>query len=543
MAIPNDDYPNSPATTGYLQTGGSVTGTLETPGDADWFRIDIDLDHAYLFTVKTADGSAPTFTVWNDTIQMVQYTTQLGGLYTNELVNAFVPFKAGSYYVEVTGAKTGSYTIGMRTAQDDYGNMPASAQPLTPGIPAAARFDYAMDNDRFRLAGVAGNAYTVTLTTDDGTLGSAKSLDLSMDADLYRSEKGYPTTTYRFIATETRDYIFAAHMASYVPPAAGGMPYHVSVSVSDGTGPHAVAVAGSVDGTIRVTFDEGVQLGNDGSITLRDEQGFDVDKWQLGSSTNMHTDGMVLTLDPTHTRVLMPGKYSLAYTIGSVTDASGNSVVQPSSASQLTMLDKTSAGGVALAGKADGTLYNGSASTTDTVVYTGRADNYIVTRDGANFKVIKTPWGKESDTLSGIERIVFSESGDTLALSPDGELGQAYRLYRAAFDRAPDKGGLGFWLHMAESGTSLSAMARGFIDSYEFTTLYGYHPDNTTFVNALYHNVLHRDGDNAGAAFWRDALAKGADRADVLTAVSESHENQEQVAALVGNGILYTPYG
>lgn len=538
MATTTDDYPNNPATTGYLSTGGNITGTLETAGDVDWFRVDLDMDHGYLFTARMADGKEPTITLWNETLNTVQYTNQPGGLYSNSLVNPFVPFQAGNYYVQVSGAGTGGYSVGMRTAPDDIGNGAASARLLAPGTPAAARFDYAFDGDAFRIAAVAGNVYTVTLSTDSGNLGPASFLRLTLDDDPHTAVEGGATISYRFVAGATRDYVIAAEMASSVPPAAGGLPYHVSVSTS--ASPRAVNVTGSVDGAIRVTYDAALKLGSSGAIFLVDEHNNTVENWMVGLSKGVHVEGNVLTLEPTHARTLVPGQYSLSYISGSLVDANGNSA-QSVPASGMTVLDRTSAGGLALAGQANGKLLTGSASTADTVVYSGSSGNYVVSKDGAGFKV-GTSWGTASDSLSGIERIVFSQSGDALALSLDGQLGQAFRLYTAAFDRTPDKGGLGFWLHMAESGTSLSAMARGFIDSKEFTDLYGNHPDDATFVNALYRNVLHRDGDSAGAGFWRDALAKGADRADVLAAVSESHENQEQVAGLVGNGIAYTPY-
>lgn len=41
--------------------------------------------------------------------------------------------------------------------------------------------------------------------------------------------------------------------------------------------------------------------------------------------------------------------------------------------------------------------------------------------------------------LTIIERALFTESKDALALSMAGNLGQVYRLYQAAFDRTPDK--------------------------------------------------------------------------------------------------------
>jgi len=145
--------------------------------------------------------------------------------------------------------------------------------------------------------------------------------------------------------------------------------------------------------------------------------------------------------------------------------------------------------------------------------------------------------------VSDVERVMFTDSDKVVALSLDGHLGLAFCLYMSAFDRAPDHGGLGYWLKAAEDGTRLGDIARNFIASQEFTELYGVQPKDRTFINALYQNVLHRAGEPDGMAFWMDALSRCADRGDVLAAFSESAENQAQAAELVGSGIVYTPYG
>lgn len=50
----------------------------------------------------------------------------------------------------------------------------------------------------------------------------------------------------------------------------------------------------------------------------------------------------------------------------------------------------------------------------------------------------------ETDTISGADRIEFLDG--TYAFDVDGNAGQAYRLYQAAFDRTPDTSGLSHWI-------------------------------------------------------------------------------------------------
>ena len=55
---------------------------------------------------------------------------------------------------------------------------------------------------------------------------------------------------------------------------------------------------------------------------------------------------------------------------------------------------------------------------------------------------------------------------------------------------------------------------------------------------------MHRDPEPGGYAFWVDILdSKKADLVAVLAAMSESAENRDGVAELIGNGIAFTPYG
>ncbi|MDT1853295.1 DUF4214 domain-containing protein, partial [Acinetobacter baumannii] len=72
---------------------------------------------------------------------------------------------------------------------------------------------------------------------------------------------------------------------------------------------------------------------------------------------------------------------------------------------------------------------------------------------------------------------------------------------------------------------------------------YGAGVTDGVFVDALYRNVLQRAPDQGGKDFWLGALADGVGRADVLLAFSDSAENVAQVAALIGNGFAYTPWG
>ena len=143
--------------------------------------------------------------------------------------------------------------------------------------------------------------------------------------------------------------------------------------------------------------------------------------------------------------------------------------------------------------------------------------------------------------LTNVERVSFTDTA--YALDIDGHGGQAYRLYQAAFAREPDKGGLGFWIAKIDQGVSLVASAQGFINSEEYQSKYGLASSNRELVYQYYANILHRAPEDAGLNFWVDVLDqhKGS-VAEVLSAISESPENQHNVGMLIANGFAYTPY-
>jgi hypothetical protein len=146
------------------------------------------------------------------------------------------------------------------------------------------------------------------------------------------------------------------------------------------------------------------------------------------------------------------------------------------------------------------------------------------------------------DQLTGVERIAFADA--TVALDVDGSAGQVYRIYQAAFNRTPDKGGLGYWINAMDHGASFASVAQGFLDSSEYHKAYDGVKSNRELVTKYYENILHRTPDAGGLDFWAGVLDnKAAGTADVLASISDSAENKAGLIGVIGNGFEYTPYG
>lgn len=175
----------------------------------------------------------------------------------------------------------------------------------------------------------------------------------------------------------------------------------------------------------------------------------------------------------------------------------------------------------------------------DTAVFGSLRAQYALSNDGAKVSVVDSTNGGTT-VLSNVERLKFSDQN--VALDIHGNAGEAYRLYQAAFNRTPDKAGVGYWIDALDKGQTLKSVADGFIHSAEFASLYGANPSDTQYVDALYANVLHRAPDAAGYDYWLHTLAV-APRTEVLVNFSESAENQAQVIGAIENGIAYTPWG
>ena len=148
-----------------------------------------------------------------------------------------------------------------------------------------------------------------------------------------------------------------------------------------------------------------------------------------------------------------------------------------------------------------------------------------------------------SDYLTNISRLKFTDTMLALDTGKDQTAGSGYMLYKAAFNRTPDSGGLGYWISKMDSGMSYSDVAKNFVTSTEFKTAFGgSNPSVNTLVTKLYNNVLNRTPDAGGLAFWQDKLNTGWSTADVLGYFSTSAENVTNVTPLIANGIQYQQF-
>jgi len=166
----------------------------------------------------------------------------------------------------------------------------------------------------------------------------------------------------------------------------------------------------------------------------------------------------------------------------------------------------------------------------DVARYNESATAYQLTKYGTQWVVSKKDAGM-TDTLYNMESIQFTDK----IFFDSTQAREVYRLYKAAFDRTPDKGGLSYWVGEYVAGKGLDTIASGFVYSQEFRDLYPV-GDTVAFLTGLYGNVLDRSPDAGGLAYWQQAMQAGMQASTVLLAFSESAENLTKLAAQIDDG-------
>lgn len=111
MEIMSDDYSASPDTAGELMVGGSAVGDIESPGDADWFSV--DLTEGVEYTVQIQGGlsgagtlAAPRFAgIYDSQGTLLDDTSndhQNPGIFSDSRMT-FTPASTATYYIGVSG--------------------------------------------------------------------------------------------------------------------------------------------------------------------------------------------------------------------------------------------------------------------------------------------------------------------------------------------------------------------------------------------------------------------------------------------------------
>jgi hypothetical protein len=244
------------------------------------------------------------------------------------------------------------------------------------------------------------------------------------------------------------------------------------------------------------------------------------------------------------TSPLLNGAYTVRVTSLDHGDNGTNSATSPTwTVNSAANMTGTAGNDVLTAGAGNNAIDGGAKI--DTVVYAGSRAAFDVQQADWGFDVTDHSGSNGHDALINVERIQFDDG----YVAIDNNAASIYRLYSAAFGRASDKVGMGFWISAMDNGYNINQIALSFMTGQpEFDQKYGTNPSDDTFVMQLYHNVLGRDPDASGYDFWMNALAntpasnKIAMRAQLLIDFSNGAENVAKVVGQLEHGVDYVPY-
>ncbi|MCC2973114.1 DUF4214 domain-containing protein [Massilia sp. IC2-476] len=547
----SDDYAASGEGTGSLAPGALAAGAIEYDRDVDRFRMQLEQDNYYTVTLK---GEQQFYSLYLKDAAGATVAYYYGNTNTENMRFVFRAPADGEYFLDVAqlnssvGGESLSYTVALGAGMHDLvGSSIAAAAPARAGTPVLGVLEAAGDLDTYRMSLAGGERYALTvgaqsgqrewltlrvLAADGRTLayddGSDRNYSLALDFTppasgeyyLQVGRTGFGSTPFTLLAQPLRgDTAGPALLASSHPNGAAG------VRVTDNT--------------VVLTFSEAVAI-DKSKISIVDASGkavamaTDADSSYASWPFVQGAQVFLKTAD-----FLKPGSYTVQLPRAAVSDLAGNAYTGPDSLrfSTVALQDAGTPGDDLLAG-GKGMRIDGGAGI-DTLLLPGSAGSYQILREAGAVTVRQGLFGLP-DVVSGVERLLFQNQA--IALDIDGAGGQAYRLYRAAFDRAPDLKGVGYWMSRLDAGASLLDVARAFIGSLEFQSLYGSAPSDAEFVRLLYANVLHRAPDQGGLDYWMARLGEGHPREHLLKSFSESPENQDALADIIGNGFVYQPY-
>ena len=172
------DLPTSTATTGQVDVGGTVTGTIGSAGDNDWFRVELEAGTRYQIDLEGSDTGRGT--VSDPVINGVRDAE--GNAITGTLnddsgvgINArtvFTPTASGTHYIDMRTAgtsDTGTYTLsvivlganGASEAHLDFPTTAATTGRVEVGGSATGYIDRDTDHDMFKVTLRAGRLYRI----------------------------------------------------------------------------------------------------------------------------------------------------------------------------------------------------------------------------------------------------------------------------------------------------------------------------------------------------------------------------------------------
>ena len=299
-----DDFHGSEGGAGTIEAGGTATGEIHFEGDRDWFTVTVEPDTWYQVDVEGTETDAGTLAD-----PYLRAIRDANGNYVNgsdddggEGQNARAIFHSGAggtFRIEVGGDEGywpwvddrpwqgGTYTVGVKVLDDDFGAGTESAGTVTVGTQASGTFEAWEDVDWFAVTLEAGVTYVIDLKPGTGPGWIAQDTEILGVHDATGrlipgtgNDDGGRDDNARavFTATEDATYYIAATGRGHAWPLGG---HYVLDVTRAGTGDDYASDAGTT-GTVAVggTATGEIDFGGDRdwfSVTLEAGKHYQVD--------------------------------------------------------------------------------------------------------------------------------------------------------------------------------------------------------------------------------------------------------------------------
>lgn len=173
----------------------------------------------------------------------------------------------------------------------------------------------------------------------------------------------------------------------------------------------------------------------------------------------------------------------------------------------------------------------------DTVVYSGPQERYSITKSGNRYVVSEPTGSDDTDYLSNIERLQFSNG--KVALDLGGNAGQAARLIGALLGPSfiKDKALAGVVIGLIDQDYSIESIANLGLNTSFYLALAG-STKNEDFVNHVFRNVVGRPPEVNEQKTYVDMLNAGTSQAAlaVMAAGTEFTASQIGLTGLTSHG-------
>ncbi|WP_136415215.1 pre-peptidase C-terminal domain-containing protein [Herbaspirillum sp. ST 5-3] len=169
------DIAANTTTTGSVSVGGSVSGTIDSSSDADWYGVTLTAGNIYTIRLQGSHSDNGTLSdplisgVYNSSGTLI-YNTYADDQDGMDSRLSFSPTTSGTYYIaaEGWGSSTGTFHLSVAQTASDVAGSTSTTSSLPVGGSTTVTIDQAYDQDWYAITLTAGNTYQFTLSGSGG---------------------------------------------------------------------------------------------------------------------------------------------------------------------------------------------------------------------------------------------------------------------------------------------------------------------------------------------------------------------------------------